>query len=830
MRTYVLMGMAMLAGLCPAGAQTIAPATATAPKGDAALAVLAGQSLLASAMEGEYNVRTLALAKMAQQYAPDDAATQRLLGNLYELVGKGSQADRSVQSQLAAQAWAGYLKSHGDDYVAWMRWVAAGLAAQQSVETRGALLQRVINDAAIPAAVRSEAALQEAALLAGQGYPDDAERATLTSIRIDGNNVTALEQWLKRRTKASVLDRVDVRLRQFRGNPFSATTAAQLAGILGEQGLYEQSLRFYWVSWNDVAGLCRRKAPPLPLAMLYCNALLDAGQYKTAIETFVPLLEAYPGSIDLRMLMIEAHTLAGQAQEAQAEAAALRSQLGTLLASSPSPEVLEKVAVFYTVAIPDETMAVSLAQRALARDPRNVNLQRIVMAAELKSSNPATVKSAMEFLTALAKQNVYAAVVLAEHYSRIGAAEPQRQMIAKGLMLARTGPAARTLRAMAQKISMPVPPVSGSGEIAKLMETFDGRYIEMATAPQKFLAVRLASPTQSVRPGEPIYIGATLTNISSIPVPLGGWGAPSPVGTMIPAMGLTVTLAGGTRGSVLFSAAQMPTLKWPCPHQLEPLKSVAWRVRLDVGALGRELFQNCFDNLTITCSGIVDPQLCDGQIASGLAAIAVEPVTITRQPLGVLKGDGVFYDIARVLKGNAQPTAPAATRFRAADQVASMMASLGGQGQPPAAAAAADMMAVVKMLLADPEPVVRAEMLVQLARLPRRDDVVQMARQLKDDPSPLVRLRVAELAGPADPKLALAMSRDADVQVSLMAQAALPPAATQLATQPLPATAPTTAAPVAPAPTSEAPPQLPAAPQTVPAKPLTAPIIELRDY
>ncbi|MCE5276555.1 MAG: hypothetical protein ABFD92_17175 [Planctomycetaceae bacterium] len=834
MRTYILMGMAVLAGAAPLAAQSTAPAAATASHGDAALADLAGRSLLASAMEGDVNARVLALAQMAERFTPGDPAVQRLLGELYEQAGKGVQVDRSVQ---AARAWAAYLKTHRDDYVAWMRWLMAEYPAQQSIEARAALLQRLIDDAEVPAAVRSEAAGQQAALLSKQGYPEDADRAIVGAIRIDGANTNALEEWLSRRNKPTALDRADVRLRQFRANPFSATTAAQLAALLGEQGLHDRSAWFYWVSWSLVATRCRLQAPPLALAVPYCNALLDAAQYKVAVETFKPLLEAYPDSIDLRMLIIEAYSLNGQKQEAQAQTQELRSQLGKLLAASPSPDVLEKVAVFYTVAMPDETMAVSLARRALAAEPQNANLLRILAAAQLKSPDEATVKGAIEFLSQLARQNIYAAVALAEHYARTGAAEAQRQMIVAGLNLQRTGPAARTLRQMAKQISMPVPPVSGSGDVAKLIETLDGRYVEMATAPGKFLAVRLASPAESVRPGEPIYLDATLTNISNIAVPLGGWGAPSPVRAMIPSMGLTVTLAdksdrAGSGAPAVFNPNQLPLVLWPTPSRLEPGKSVSWRVRLDIGPLGRELFQNCFKSYTITCSGIVDPQPCGGQFSGGLGSISVPAITIRRTALGELKGDGVFYDVAGVLKQNAQPTAPAATRFLAAAQTASMMASVDGASQPAAAKGAAELPAVVKTLLADPEPVIRAEMLAQLARLPRRDDIVRMARNLKDDPSPLVRLRVAELAAPADPELARTMLSDADMQVSLMAEAALPAPATQPATAP--ATAPTPAAPVAPAvpaPASEAPPQppAPAAPKTAPAKPLTAPIIELQD-
>ena len=96
MRTYILMGMALLVVVSAAAGQTTAPATA--PGGEGVLPALAGQSLLASAMEGDYNVRLLALAQMAERLTPDDAATERLLGELYELVGK--------DAQLASRAWA----------------------------------------------------------------------------------------------------------------------------------------------------------------------------------------------------------------------------------------------------------------------------------------------------------------------------------------------------------------------------------------------------------------------------------------------------------------------------------------------------------------------------------------------------------------------------------------------------------------------------------------------------------------------------------------------------------------------------------------------------
>jgi hypothetical protein len=215
-------------------------------------------------------------------------------------------------------------------------------------------------------------------------------------------------------------------------------------------------------------------------------------------------------------------------------------------------------------------------------------------------------------------------------------------------------------------------------------------------------------------------------------------------------------------------------------------------VRLDVGDLADFLADRPLEELQLTVSGLLDPVQRGQDFTGAVPSVRPAGCQITRGgllgradlsggkslPLAYQRALGrIVWD----LRHGELPVRMAAARRTASllcfverlqRQEAKLPGSLAGVVNRPV------LLSILRAVLADGSPVVRAEMLASLGRVRLDAGIGMLLGEVFEDASPLVRFRAAELMGISDSSGNRAvleqMARDPDELVALMAGAFSP--------------------------------------------------------
>jgi tetratricopeptide (TPR) repeat protein len=783
--------LTLLAGsLCalPMQAQTSQPASAgtAAPASDDPKALTA-ESLLSSAnnlvLESQATPgragRLLALTHLAEELAPGDWRIQRLLADIYQSQGKDAQTASALKICLQARP---------ADYALGVRWLQANLAQASDADSRSAILVQASQDTAWPGELRAQAFAMLGQIHQGQADNTAAGKAFAAALELDPCNPSALNGLANTTTNPTTFDRAKTLLMLVQGNPTYAAGQWELAGLLDEIGLYEQSILFYDHAWNIIQ-LRQLESNELPQFLAqYLSAMLDLSAAKQdpdqalrAVSLFQPMLQKNLQNIDLHAMVVEACLLANQPKMAQPVVMSMEvyyQQQVRLSPGKPSAALAGEMAWFYLMTANDPKQALIWAGKAQAVGGDSPVIQRIIAAAKLASpdTDEQTRDQCMQQLTHLADKDPFAAYILATQYDRLGKPEEAKKAIQAGLALTRNGPAFRKLFSLGQKLNVQALSLAASSattsqaqadadvpRIAKLIGDFDKRYLELAKEPEKYLKITL-SPAQAIfAPGEPIEINATLSALpasAGLQIPIGTWGL----------LNATMALQAKTHSLEDKVFSNLPLVVWPAPRYMTAGDTVTTSVQIDAAGLGRYLFNRPLEAITLTMEGLADPiqhattlrtkvgdelPLAE-QFASSLPQLKPDPVNIDRPGLPAADAAGktqASIAIAAITAGLASPTI--AGRMQACRQVDSMLvyAQLVEQNKLRVAGDRLDdasrqrLLQLLAVALADKSSAVRAEALAGLQNVELDAKILDLLAPAITDPSPVVRLRVAEALG-----------------------------------------------------------------------------------
>jgi len=744
-------------------------ATEATPDDDA----LATESLKRSAAEMLMSsnaprraARLVAHCSFARTLRPQDAQTLRTFATV--IYPSQQRHDATIEALKA------YRAIHPDDHAIALRWLDMTVAATNTAEERLTLLATLAGDASQPASLRSEAEAQRGRLLQGQGQDAQAGKAFDAALKLDGGNASALAGRLSLMTDPTRADRVALLLADLKANAAQPATANELADLLQTVGLHKQAVLYYkhlqvLADRPGSTGDDRRLA-----AVRLCNAMLDAGMAVEVTQVIPPLLTTFPNSVDLRSMLADAWIDRGEVAKAQKQITAIASIYGADHIGTKVPTaVAAERAMFFIITRPDAEQALKYAEQVAREAPQDVVAKRLLGAATIASvptdSEDAKEKSKLvtqgrKVLESIKDKDLYAAALLAKHYIKTEDWNNARSVIQAAVKLPRGGPAFRLLAKAAAELRKANPqaavslsPPEESRKIQTLVRNAGTAPLDMAVNTGAFIAVTIESVEgDTLAPGQDLALAVTLTNISTVPIPIGRRGLIEPV------VALSVTAKSATNSAGKPRVYHnLPSCVWPAPRYLQPGKELRSVVRLDVDLLGRLLATAPLTEYTLTVTATVAPMKPFGRVMSSLPTLKVEPLKITRTDLlGAFDRTKATLWPAQYTKAlntiNADlKHADAGRRLVAARQVTSLLALVRAierySAKPPKPLAGVlkkpPLLLALRQALNDPSHVVRAETVASLANVSMDRHIRPMAIASANDKHPLVRFRVAELLG-----------------------------------------------------------------------------------
>lgn len=728
------------------------------------------QSLMLMPSTPSRGGRLVALVEAANRQAPDDPSTIKLSDISEDLDLKA--AVENTRKRLAAQP---------DNYMLGLTYLRLNLKSMSTARARLDFLLKAAQDKTLTPYIQAEALVQAAEVYMGQDQKKEALQALQQASKLDPKHPTVLSGLLKFNEKATPLDQVNTLLQMIQSNPNDAESAWSLALLLDSKGLYGKASVFYDYGWVLTARL-NPESINEAMALNYLNGLLDAGQARKALETFVPMRKRLGDSPEYKSLLAEAYRDAENIGKYNQIIDELKVQMGdreSLIGKDPA--AMKEIAWYFLIndCLPNTALryAKEAVRLSVAEDP---SLQLILAAAQLRAGDAAAGEAALKKLV---DKDIYAAYFLASHYYAKGnAAEGQKALLA-GAKLSRRGRAFRALSAIARRQNVTIPEVEGADAIAKAVEAFDEQHLALGQAPENFLAVKLAGLKEQYEPGEPIRLEATLTNTSKIDIRLGGEPPMFPTAMFIPTMRLEVTIGG-------FEFKDLPPLAWPAPRYLKAGESITATVRLDSGELEEFLMRRPMDELSLRVSGVLDPYLrdADSAVQSMMPTFRIPAAMVRRA--GILiefdraKGDWekaytdtLGYIVKDLKQGDVGDRLVAARRIGSLlTLVADVQAQRADLPKPLASKVRQPvLLTMLKFTMQDASPLVRAEMVRSLIYCSVDNRVWAILRPSYEDKSELVRLRMAELLGAQgqfrDRQLQAKFTSDPDPYVKRMAAA-----------------------------------------------------------
>ena len=818
----------MLAAMLSAGADTDvaadppsaapqpvpAPSNGTVPP-DVVLTpeALLTQSLLHSATSLLYSpestpargARMIALTHAVAQLNPKHPGLNALQARVFELQGDYARAAEAVHNQLEHDATSAALG---------LSYLALGQAARQTVAERIAFLKAASEDEVLPPYTRAEALAKIGDLHMQHGDHELAAQAYAAALALDDQLFAALFGQFALADRSDKIVHVTGLLGLLRASPVYTGGAIELGAILREQGLVRQTVYFYAYAWR----LAVRDMETIDegLAMQYFDAMLDAGQYRQAIEIMVPvmarmkapgwemycqLMEAYAGVEDMHKLT-----------ETRGHLLRIMSDRELTEGRISSPELLRQMAWYFLITdaiIKEDRRPASIRDYALkameglqgVQQEEDSLLKLVLAVAQAKEAGRQFLsrsisvdqfKEQIEDLTAMAKTDPYAAYFLAEQLFLASDRRDAREMVSPdkvlsdGMKIAPYGRPMRLMRQMAARHNVAAPRMT---ELARTLGDHAEKWIErhqplvdMALLPERHLRVSIRPVVAKFEAYRPVEIEVRLQNTSKVDIPLGPAGLCNPI--------VTFRLLAEARG-VRRDFDNLPSAVLPAPRVLKAGEDVVTTVRIDVGAFEEYLYRHPLDASSCIVGGMLDPVLRGRKIVSSLPTIYIDRAVfdiadILGASFDRARGDWpeqyrktLQYTVKDFQTGDPDQRMHAARVTGALLTVANDAAA---RRMPPprqlvAAVEAPTLLSMFRAILRDPGMVTRQEALVALQYCVVDGRIIALMEPAFKDADPLMRLRAVEVVGSARPpdfrRILERFVDDKDPMVSMVARAML---------------------------------------------------------
>jgi hypothetical protein len=257
------------------------------------------KSLLGGKPPDEANFRAAAaMLQAARRLNPGEPRYPRLL--MDALVRTGDE-----KAMLEAVIAYRRLPGRADDRVAQIEYIDLIVNQMQSVDEKLAYLEGLLTKDAVPAEVRSVAAVRAAGLHDEKREPAAAARLMDTALQLNPLNLSALRSKASRAGEGmGAAERLRLTLEMLRSNPAQSELSLFVARTLAEAGLFEESLE--WYSAANTAERLRGRALPSGAFIEAMAQLYLAGRDQQARENLDEVLkldpEHYPAII-LRLLV-----------------------------------------------------------------------------------------------------------------------------------------------------------------------------------------------------------------------------------------------------------------------------------------------------------------------------------------------------------------------------------------------------------------------------------------------------------------------------------------------------------------------------------------------
>lgn len=706
---------------------------------------LAAENLLFSARElihGDPDApgraaRIVTLLQAAEAIEPEHPRTCRLLSEVYALQGK---------AEKAAQAVAVCLEAHPQDAQLASRWLALQLAQLQQAQQRAVFLKEILERPELSDALKSDAAVQLALIRQGQGQPHEAHAMFLRALRLDPLSPEAISAFLNLSGPVDPEKRAELMIRLHVSQPRNQALNLRIALMLGQFGLYGRALEMFDTIEKVHAGGDVASVDPAVLSA-WCNALLDAGKPRQMLDLVKKASDSEQAEEDPWLLpRIEAHRMLGESDKAKPLIDLLEKRYRKRLSQEDlSAALATEVSWFYLTWKPDDKEAAAFAQKASDLQPDHPLSRRVLGMSLLAAGQE---DKGLTLLEPLMEKDAFAAAGVARHFLDADRSEDAAAAVKAGARASRSGPGARVLRSLAARMKLQLDPPGGARTAAKAFD--EATWVRTAVvSPERFVRVTLVPVDQSVLPGEPIEVDAIVENLSQQPLPLGLQGILRPV------MKLRV-VTGSAR---VFD--DLPPLVWQAPRVLLPEARMQTRYRLDIGDLGSTLRSMPFARGSLTVTAWPESSVSDqAQEGPAKPRLSVEPVVILRRSLVSTDSDSPdawlrayrrrVADLESMLEQK-----DLTRRLRAGRQVAALAGfsrrvELGKAQMPKLlrdVSLRPDARRLLRKALLNTSPVVRSQVLTDLANLPLSEAMAGPVTARLGDPSWLVRMRAVELVG-----------------------------------------------------------------------------------
>ena len=337
-----------------------------------------------------------------------------------------------------------------------------------------------------------------------------------------------------------------------------------------------------------------------------------------------------------------------------------------------------------------------------------------------------------------------AAAMLAKQAYQEGEPDEGKKWLEVGLKQGRSGLAYQYLRSLAKANKVAVGPMKESAQLRACVAKIPAAVLAMGTDPASAIQVTLTTPKPDVAVGEAMVVQATLTNRSSVPMPLGA-------GAMVSNQ-YTLQLRMETPRNR--PVAVEPVILFNAPKYLQPGKSVTGQVRIDIGPLDTYLRHHPLDTVRLKVTGIISPVQKRASLVSEMPTVPKPTLTLKRVGLtemiaGVNRLQQAVEQLDRELAGG-----NLAVRCRASRQLGALVTyvqkqrALGNSGHAASLELSkTQLVGLVRRALADKDQAVRCDILAALCGATLSAEQLNVVAPLLRDPSPIVRMGVAELIG-----------------------------------------------------------------------------------
>ena len=717
--------------------------------------------------------RLLAMTEWLEQISPPSVDAQRMLRDIHQTRRKFALAAQSAAKLHALQP---------SDYFNNRQWLEYALLSKASVVDRIAAAQAVAEDPKQSAPLRADAWMKAAESWQRRGDPKQVSRAIKECLTLDPLNRRGLLGRLAEATDSNSLLRAQTMCGLIEGNPRAWWVLRELSELLSYEGLHSEALSMAKTAWAVQGNGNSISRAPISVIESYINLMLDADLAPEIIKEFEPSLSRYRTHPMVVSMMIEAYRETDQKAKANALKDSLEAMLRGRLATAQQSYKRNKTTETHlrvVEAVSHLTWYYLLVARTPVRGLSNLRhlpkeiqateaVQHLLRASELVNGQA----DAMVKLKELAPTRPMAAAMLAWQAYQKSQPDEAKKWLAVGLEQGRSGLAYQYLRSMAKKNNVAVPPMKESAQIRARVSKLPAAVLAMGADPAAAIQVTLTTLKPDVVLGEAMIVHTTLTNRSSVPMPLGA-------GAMVSNQ-YTLQIQMETPRARTVSVE--PVLFFNAPKYLQPGKSVTGQVRLDIGPLDTYLRNHPLDTVRLTVTGIVSPVQKRASLVSEMPTVPQPTVTLTRVGLteasvGPRRLQRAVEQIDRELATGKLPVRCGASRqLGALVTYVQKQRALGDRGHRASRQLSkTQLVGLVRRALADKDEAVRCDMLAALCGAKLSGEQLNVIAPLLRDPSPIVRMGVAELIGLSGTEGAhqvlTMLAKDKSAPVAMMANA-----------------------------------------------------------